>query len=45
MTQAEPIEVRREKVFIQPGMSPKEISEKYGINRSTAGNAKKTDFS
>jgi len=38
-------EVRREKVFIQPGLTASQISKKYGINPSTATGAKKTDFS
>jgi len=41
MAQPEPIEVRREKVFIPPGMTPTEISKKYNINVSTASGAKK----
>jgi hypothetical protein len=39
------IEVKRKKVFIQKGMRPIEISEKYKINISTAALAKKKDFS
>jgi hypothetical protein len=41
MKQAEPIEVRREKVFIPDEMMPKEISKKYGLNITTASRAKK----
>jgi len=44
-TPAATMEVKREKVFIPPGMTPTEISKKYGINPSTATGAKKTDFS
>ncbi|MGA3085855.1 MAG: hypothetical protein ABSE95_13845 [Thermodesulfobacteriota bacterium] len=30
------VEIRREKVFVPQGMSVKEITEKYGISKSTA---------
>ena len=41
MEQAEPIEIRTEKVFIPDGMTPREISEKYGLKITTASGAKK----
>lgn len=41
MERAEPIQVRREKVFIPDGMTPREISEKFGLKITTAAGAKK----
>ena len=41
MERAESIEVRREKVFVPDGMTPKEISVKYGLKITTAFGAKK----
>ncbi len=37
-------EVRREKVFIPPGMSTEEIREKYGLNAQSAWRAKSKGF-
>jgi len=40
--QPEPIkEVRREKVLIPDGLTPRQISDKYGIHINTARGAKK----
>jgi len=41
MLQPEPIDVRREKVFIPTGMMPKEIRAKFGLTHSSSYNAKK----
>ena len=41
MPQQEPIEVKREKVFIPEGMAPKEIRKKYGISEHASYRAKK----
>ena len=42
MLQPEPIkEVRREKVLIPDGLTPRQISDKYGIHINTARGAKK----
>jgi len=45
MLQPEPIEIRREKVFIPKGMTPKKIRAKYGLTHSSSYNAKKKDSS
>lgn len=41
MEGAEPKEIKREKVYVEPGLSTKEIMEKYGIAESTACNVRK----
>jgi len=41
MLQPEPIEIRREKVFIPDGLTARQISDKYGIHINTARGAKK----
>jgi len=45
MLQPETIDVRREKIFIPKGMTPKKIREKYGLKHSASYNAKKKVFS
>ena len=37
-------EVRREKVFVPPGMTTEEIREKYGLNAQAAWRAKSKGF-
>ncbi len=41
MEGAEPKEIKREKVYVEPGLSTREIMEKYGIAESTALNVRK----
>ncbi len=42
--QIEVKEIRRQKVFIQAGMTTKQIIEKYGLKEGTASGAKKKGF-
>ena len=41
MSQPQSVEVKREKIFIPAGMTPKEIRDKYGLDHDASYNAKK----